>query len=111
MVKTLTGVTCPPWGSGPCPGWSGLLPARAALPGFRSWSSRPQGVSGHLLPLSPVLRQPQEGTSVPSRAVHLFLLMEHLLCAGTALGPADAIVNRIDRSQPSNPFRGLKRIT
>ena len=39
------------------------------------------------------------------------LFMEHLLCAGTALGPGDAIISRIDRSLLSNPFRGVKTST
>lgn len=73
VAKTLTGVTCPPWGLGPAQGGVGSSrreqPSQDSGPGAPS----PRAAPGHLLPLSPVLgRRPQEGTSVPSRAVHLF---------------------------------------
>ena len=85
MVKTLTGATCPPWGSGPCPGQNGLLPAGAALPGFRTWSSRPQGGSQSSpspRPCPPAAAAPGGHISpLPCSPFAQHIFMEHLLCA------------------------------
>lgn len=84
-LNTLAGVTCPPWGSEPCPGWSSVLQVGATLPegqargqGARgsgptarppqsgSWTG-PSGPHGCVL----WLQAPKEGSSSPSWARHL----------------------------------------
>lgn len=90
-LNTLAGVTCPPWGSEPCPGWSVVLQVGALLPqgqarGQGAWGSRPtapepgsgswagpSGSHGCVL----WLQAPKEGSSFPSWASHLSTM--HLL--------------------------------